>query len=118
LRAAVETAKTKLDNALTALGRPALDVDKLRQLQLPSRERATSIKAKRQEIASQLSLRQSRAEESQLSARALELQARQFEAGNKVVTAAEVGDARRERDSVWGDIKAGALAVAEGAPRL
>ena len=42
----------------------------------------------------------------------------QFEAGNKVVTAAEVGVARRERDSVWGDIKAGALTLADGAPRL
>lgn len=118
LRAAAETAKTKLVNALTAFGRPALDIDKVRQLQLPSRERVTSIKAARQAIASQLSLRQSRAEESLLSARALELQVRQFEAGNKVVTAAEVGVARRERDSVWGDIKAGALAVADGAPRL
>jgi chromosome segregation protein len=118
LRAAAETAKTKLSNALTALGRPALAVDKLRQLQLPSRERVTSIKAARQEIASQLSLRKSRAEESQLSAQALELQVCQFEAGNKVVTAAEVGVARKERDSVWGDIKAGALALADGAPRL
>lgn len=118
LRAAVESAKTKLGNALAALGRPALDVDKLRLLQLPSRERVSSIKAARQEIASQLSLRKSRAEESQLSAQALELQVSQFEAGNKVVTAAEVGVARRERDSVWGDIKAGALAIADGAPRL
>lgn len=118
LRAAAETARTKLGNALTAVGRPAQDVDKLRQLQLPSRERITSIKAARQEMASQLSLRKSRAEESQLSAQALGLQVSQFEAGNKVVTAAEVGGARRERDSVWGDIKAGALAVAEGAPRL
>ena len=118
LRATAETAKTKLGNALTALGRPALDVDTLRQLQLPSRERVTSIKAARQEIASQLSLRKARAEESQLSAQALELQVSQFEAGNKVVTAAEVGVARRERDSVWGDIKGGALAVADGAPRL
>lgn len=118
LRAAVETAKTKLGNALAAVGQPPLDVDKLRQLQLPSRERVTSIKAARQEIASQLSLRKSRAEESQLSAQALELQVSQFEAGNKVVTAAEVGFARRERDTVWGDIKAGALAVADGAPRL
>lgn len=118
LRAAAETVKTKLGNALTAVGRPALDVDKLRQLQLPARERVTSIKASRQEMASLLSLRKLRAEESELSARALELQVSQFEAGNKVVTAAEVGVARRERDSVWGGIKAGALAVADGAPRL
>lgn len=118
LRAAVGTAKTKLGNALATLGRPAMDVDKLRQLQLPSRERITSIKATRQEIASQLSLRKSRAEESQLSSQALELQVSQFEAGNKVVTAAEVAVARRERDGVWGEIKAGTLAVAGGAPRL
>lgn len=118
LRAAAESSKTKLGNALAAFGRPTLDVEKLRQLQLPSRERVTSIKAARQEIASQLSLSKSRAEESQLSAHALELQVSQFEASNKVVTAAEVGVARRERDSVWGDIKAGELAVADGAPRL
>ncbi|SEK16223.1 MULTISPECIES: YhaN family protein [unclassified Variovorax] len=118
LRAAVESATTKLGNALTAFGRGTLDIEKLRQLQLPSRERITSIKAARQEIASHLSLRKSRAEESQLSAQALGLQVSQFEASNKVVTAPEVGVARRERDSVWGDIKAGALAVADGAPRL
>lgn len=118
LRAAAEAAKTKLGHAHTAVGRPSLDVDKLRQLQLPSRERVTSLKTARQAIASQLSMRKSLAEDSQLSAQALGLQVSQFEAGNKVVTAAEVGGARRERDSVWGDIKAGALAVAEGAPRL
>lgn len=118
LRVAVETVKTKLGNVLAAFGRPALDVDKLRRLQLPSRERITAIKAARQEIASQLLLRKSRAEESQLTAQTLELQVSQFEAGNKVVTAAEVGVARRERDSVWGGIKAGALAVADSAPRL
>ncbi len=118
LRAAVETAKTKLGNALTAFGLSALDVDQLRRLQLPSRERVTSIKTARQDIASQLSLRKSRAEESRLTAQALGLQVSQFEAGNKVVTAAEVGVARRERDSVWGGIKAGALPVADSAPRL
>lgn len=118
LRAAMETAKAKLGNALAAIGRPELDVDKLRQLQLPSRERVTSIKAARQEIASQLSMRKSRAEESQQSVHTLELQVSQFEASNKVVTAAEVSFARRERDSVWGDIKVGGLAVSDGAPRL
>lgn len=118
LRAAVEAARAKLANALVAFGRPVLDVDKLRQMQLPSRERITSIKAARQEIASQLSLRKSRAEESQLATQALGLQVGQFEAGNKVVTAAEVGVARRERDSVWGDIKAGTFTIADGAPRL
>lgn len=118
LRAAAEAAKAKLTNALTALRWPALDVEQLRQLQLPSRERVTSIKSSRQEIASQVSLRKSRAEESLLSAQALALQVSQFEAGNKVVTAAEVGVARRERDRAWGDIKAGALSVADGAPRM
>jgi len=118
LRAAVEAARAKLANALAAFGQPALAVDKLRQMQLPSRERITSIKATRQEIASQLSLRKSRAEESQLAAQALGLQVGQFEAGNKVVTAAEVGIARRERDNVWVDIKAGTVAIADGAPRL
>ncbi len=118
LRASVESAKTKLSNALAAFGQPAIDIDKLRQLQLPSRERVASIKTARQEIASQLALRNSRAEESHLSAQALKLQVSQFEASNKVVTAAEVGVARRERDSVWGDIKAGVLAVAAGAPSL
>ncbi|RYF31009.1 MAG: hypothetical protein EOO23_03790, partial [Comamonadaceae bacterium] len=71
LRAAVESAKTKLGNALAASGRPEMDIEKLRQLQLPSRERVTSIKTARQEIASQLALRNSRSEESQLSAQAL-----------------------------------------------
>lgn len=118
LRAAVEAGRAKLANALAAFGRPVLDVEKLRQMQLPSRERITSIKAARQEIASQLSLRKSRAEESQLAAQALGLQVGQFEAGNKIVTATEVGVARRERDSVWADIKAGTLAIADGAPRL
>lgn len=118
LRAAVEAGRAKLANTLAAFGRPVLDVEKLRQMQLPSRERITSIKAARQEIASQLSLRKSRAEESQLAAQALGLQVGQFEAGNKIVTATEVGVARRERDSVWADIKAGTLAIADGAPRL
>lgn len=118
LGATVEAARARLTNALAAFGRPGLDVDKLRQMQLPSRERITSIKAARQEIASQLSLRKSRAEELQLSAQSLGLQVSQFEAGNKVVTAAEVGVARRKRDSVWGDIKVGTLAIADGAPSL
>lgn len=118
LRAAVEAARAKLANALASFGQPVLDVGKLRQMQPPSRERITSVKAARQEITSQLSLRKSRAEELQLAAQALGLQVGQFEAGNKVVTAAEVGVARRERDSVWGDIKAGTLAIADGAPRL
>ena len=118
LRAAVEAGRAKLANALAAIGRPVLDVEKLRQMQLPSRERITSIKAARQESASQLSLRKSLAEESQLAAHALGLQVGQFEAGNKIVTATEVGVARRERDSVWADIKAGTLAIADGAPRL
>lgn len=118
LGATVEAAKARLTNALAAFGRPGLDVDKLRQMQLPSRERITSIKAARQEIASQLSLRKSRAEELQLSVESLGLQVSQFEAGNKVVTAAEVGVARRKRDSVWGDIKVGTLAITDGAPSL
>lgn len=118
MRAAVEAARGRLANSVAAFGPPVRDIDKLRQMQLPSRDRITSIKAARQEIASQLSLRKSRAEESQLAARALGLQVGQFEANNKVVTAAEVGVARRERDSVWGDIKTGTLAIAAGAPRL
>ncbi|MDR6728065.1 AAA family ATPase [Delftia lacustris] len=118
LRAAVVNAKTKLVNALAALGRPAMDVDTLRHLQLPTRERVTSIKTARQEIASQLSLHKSRAEESRLTSKNLALQVSQFEESNKVVTAAEVGVARRERDSTWVAIKTGALAIADGAPRL
>lgn len=118
LRAAIDGAKTMLENALAVLGRPGLNVGQLRKLQLPSLERVTSFKSARQDIASQLSLRKTRAEELHLSTQALALQVRQFEASNKVVTAAEVSAARRDRDGVWSDIKSGSLIVADGAPQL
>lgn len=118
LRAAIAAARSKLENSLTALGRPGLDARQLRSMRLPSLERISALKSERQEIASQRSLRQSRAEESQLSAQALALQVSQFEASNKVVTAAEVGVARRERDNVWSEIKTGSRTVEDGAPQL
>lgn len=118
LKAAVEAARVKLANALAGLGRPELTVDKLRQMRLPSGERIAGLKTERQKIAAQLLLRKSRCEELRLDAQTLGLQVSQFEASNKVVTAAEVSAARRQRDSAWGDIRAGAVAIAEGAPGL
>jgi uncharacterized protein YhaN len=65
-----------------------------------------------------LGLAQSLAAQSKAAVAALELQRNQFERSHHVVTMAEVSQARRERDGHWQGIKAGAVPLAEGAPRL
>lgn len=118
LLGAIGSAKRKVEHALAVLGRDAQDAVHLRGLQLPSLERVANMRSVRQDIVSSLALRTTRAEESKLAAQTLALQVRQFEANNKVVTAAEVSEARVERDNAWDNVKTGLVAVGDGAPRL
>ena len=116
--AAVAVAKAKLETELEALGRPALNSQTLRALKLPSPERISALRSTRQDLHSQWSAANTRREQAELDAESLALKVRQYEDGNKVVTAGDVSLARRERDGVWSAIKLGSLQLAEGAPQL
>lgn len=116
--AAVAAAKAKLITELQALGRPELDAQTLRALKLPSPERISALRSMRQDLHSQWSAANTRREQAELDAASLALKVRQYEDGNKVVTAGDVSLARRERDGVWSAIKLGSLQLAEGAPQL
>ncbi|MES2999465.1 MAG: AAA family ATPase [Pseudomonadota bacterium] len=118
LRAAAAEAKAKAARELQGLGYPHLDADKLRELRLPSMERISSLRAERQELQSQHLLASTRQEEAQAIVAALALQVAQYENAHKVVTPGEVSSARHERDGVWLAIKAGSVALMEGAPRM
>ncbi|HEY8357199.1 MAG TPA: hypothetical protein VIL30_07020 [Ramlibacter sp.] len=111
-------AATQARNALAALARPDLSETLLRSLRLPSLERVTTYRTQRQEIVQAAGLAESLAAQSRNAVAALELQRSQFERAHRVVTMAEVSEARRERDGHWQRIKAQEVPLAEGAPRL
>lgn len=118
LAGAASAGQTVARHALASLGRPELTEELLRSLRLPSLERVTTYRTNRQDIVQAAGLAHSLSEQSKTAVAALELKRTQFERSHQVVTLAEVSDARRERDGHWLGIKAGAVPIADGAPRL
>lgn len=118
LRASAQDAKSKVARELQGLGYTHLDVDKLRELKLPSLERVSTLRSERLELHAQYKLAVSRQEEALQQVAQLELQVSQYQKSHKVVTQGEVSSSRHDRDTVWGAIKAGALPLDQGAPKL
>jgi len=118
LQAALAQAEKSAARAMAALGRPHLTEDALRSMQLPSAERVAAYRAERRQIANARDLAASRAQQHAGTADDLELQITQFVRSHKVVTAAEVSSARRDRDEQWSAIKSGVTVLPEAAPRL
>jgi chromosome segregation protein len=118
LLAAWRAAERTLELALFALARPGLTVETLRCMMLPSEQRIESLRNQRQDLMAATKLAKQRLEEVQESASELDIQVEQFVRSRKVVTPAEVGQARETRDSAWGAIKTGVISLSDGAPAL
>lgn len=117
-RTAVKLAATSLNNALIALGRAWITPESLRLMKLPSLERVTSLRNTRLELANQAAMARTHRDDAKGKVDSLDLQVKQFEASHKVVTAGEVNRSRHDRDTLWGNIKAGTISLPEGGPHL
>ncbi|MEJ8816099.1 AAA family ATPase [Variovorax ureilyticus] len=118
LQSTMNLAQTTARNALAALGRQEFTQESLRSMQLPSPERVTALRNRRQELAQAADVARSLAKQSEATAADLELEIAQFERSRKVVTVAQVSGARHERDEKWGAIKAGTVSLAAGASQF
>ena len=116
--AAVEQARDKLAHALAALGRWQMPVDRLRAMALPSSARIAALQRHRNDSATAVAHAREKLEELQAHAVRLDLEARHFAHAHKVVTPTEVHEARASRDTTWGSLKRGDVALVAGASAL
>lgn len=118
LQRAMNLAGTVANNAMASLGRRQLTEESLRAMQLPSLERVATLRSSRLEIVQAGEFARNLEVQQVETAADLELQLSQFARSHKIVTAAEVSGARRERDEKWGAIKSNSTVLTESAPQL
>ncbi|QGZ65045.1 ATP-binding protein [Paraburkholderia acidisoli] len=105
-----------LDQKLDALGQWRMSIMVLRALDVPSAARLAALQKEESERASALANAREAAESADAEAQQLALQERHFTEGNKVVTNAEVQQARTRRNEAWDAVKSARVVLAEGAP--
>ena len=118
LQSAMTVAVTAAKRSMAALGQPQLTEELLRSMQLPSLERVAAHRTERQKISQARELARSLVEQRREAEAGLALQISQFARSHKVVTVAEVSEARRERDEKWSAIKLELAALSDTAPQL
>lgn len=112
----VDAARVALQSALAELGRWTMGVQQLRALSLPSAARVVELSRERDRLARQVSDAHDRVAQDKAELARLELKAKQFEQGGKLVTQAEVRQARMQRDEAWQRVRRGELELDDGAP--
>ncbi|AJY11355.1 AAA family ATPase [Burkholderia dolosa] len=112
----IAVAERVLADALDALGQWRKPVDMLRALDVPSAARLGALLKEESECASAVAAARTARDGAQEELERLDMQEKHFAQNHKVVTAADVRDARAQRDRAWGDVRSGARDLATGAP--
>jgi uncharacterized protein YhaN len=118
LAAAVQAAQRAVDTALAGLGPWARPLDALQAMTLPSPARLVDLVTERHRLESAWNAASDRATGAQEELDAARLAVRQFTEARRIVTSAQVRDARSGRDAKWLSIKSGATPLAAGAAEL
>lgn len=118
LAASVTSSKRALDAAAAGLGQWAKEEDVLRKMVPPSAEKLAGLSTDRQRLESALDTGLDREIEAREELDAATLDAKQFAEARRIVTALEVREARRGRDTAWAVIKDGSTPLATGASSL
>ena len=118
LQAAIAAGEQSLRRAQAALKRPQLSLQALREMNVPSQERVTTLRLDRQAKASAEAAASQRLGEATNHSSQLALRVSQFKRGHRVVTRPQVQTARKGRDAIWASIKSEQLHVKDGASQM
>jgi len=118
LQAAIAAEGQGLQRAQAMLKRPQLSLQALREMNVPSQERVTTLRLDRQTRASAEAGASQRLKEAANLTSQLALRVTQFQRGHRVVTRPQVQTARDDRDAIWSSIKSEQLHVKDGASRM
>jgi len=114
----LEEAQRTLHKSLLSLGPWEKPVVELKKMVMPSLARATTFQHQAREAAQAVKHARERLQDSGSEMQRLMFEEKHFIESNKVVTQAEVAQARTNRDSAWNDIKGGAVTLQAGASKL
>ncbi|WP_322101512.1 ATP-binding protein [Paraburkholderia sp. J41] len=109
-------ARRTLEAALAALGPWRKPVQALRALDVPSPARLAALQKEESERANALAHARDAHATAAAEVEQLALQEKHFAQGNKVVTNADVQQARARRNEAWDDVKTARVTLAQGAP--
>ncbi|KAE8755631.1 AAA family ATPase [Paraburkholderia madseniana] len=115
LKADIEEADRQFADALAALGRWRPSLEALRTMDVPSIARISALQREEQDRMGAVRNARGKLDESQALMERLRLEEKHFTESHKVVTHAEVLDARGQRDNSWNDVKSGAVTIEAGA---
>jgi chromosome segregation protein len=118
LKNAAEAAERMQKDHLSAMERPALELEALRAVSALSTTRLAALVRERQALHSALDTALDLLEKAQEEVESAGLSVSQYAEARRIVTGTEVRDARRARDEQWLSIKTGEVAVAQGAAAL
>jgi len=117
-QAAVTSAAAAVERALAALAPWLMDMDVLRNINVPSGARVQSLLLERQEAQSGVARARDTLQAARTEFARGKMKVEQFERSNKVVTPTEVHAARARRDATWNAVKDSSISLAAGAPIL
>jgi uncharacterized protein YhaN len=118
LAAAASAAERALEAALSGLGGGPREIALLQEMPVPSAQRLSALLAGQQLLESEQRTAADQVDEAQRALDDARLQARQFAEARRIVTGAEVRQARGQRDAEWQSIKAGHTPLSVGAAGL
>jgi uncharacterized protein YhaN len=118
LAASVTSSKRALDAAVAGLGQWVKEEAVARKMVPPSVERLAGLSTDRQRLEAVLDTALDREVEAREELDAATLEAQQYAEARRIVTALEVREARRGRDTTWAVIKDGSTPLASGASSL